>query len=178
MGYHPSVIDRYYASIIYENALSKEDRYSMYEPDLQDTSLRNSASLPLSNSGYYIGEALLLTGEFGRAWRIFSDCYSGDMDIPCCLKNEFETQIGAFKLITAFLSGNITKRRTIEKYLELQQRPLPFLSENYFSLFMLTIKYLIFTKPSARKEIQESLNKTIEKTGFYYYRDFHARVTG
>lgn len=168
--FHPKVIDRYYAAIIYNQAISTNSEPYSHHTGLTDFDLLTSGNIASLSCSFHVAEALLITGEFHRAWEILNNniCDS----IPESLKNEFDTQVRLLKLVSGFLSGNLSKRRSHSLYLELANKPMPFLCENYAALFLQFMKYKLSDRFNVRKQVVESSKKLIEKTGFNYFQLF------
>jgi len=170
ISFHPRVIDRYYASIIYGQAIASHEKSSL-KPVLADLDILTSNSISSLSCSVYSSEALLLTGEFQRAWEILNTDHSFSF-VPDCVREEFDVQVRILKLLSGYLSENVSKRRCLSVYLDLVNKPLPFLSESYCNLFLYFIKYTMFTRNNLRKQVVERYRTLIQKTGFTYFQSF------
>lgn len=169
VSFHPMVVDRYYAAFIYNQAINLKSETSHRNAGMVDFDILTSTSISSMSGSIYVAEALLLTGEFQRAWQLLNNSQF-TTNGPQSLKSDFDMQVRILKLLSGYLSGNITQRRSLSYYLDIVSKPMPFLSENYYSLLLLFVKYKLFTRFNVRKQVIESSRKLIDKTGFKFFR--------
>lgn len=175
-SFHPIVVDRYYAAVLFNYFLSPEEKAHEFEQEMIDFDILTSTSIITAHFGYHVAEAFVLTGEFQRAWEILHNNHAMNNHVPDCLKMDFDIQLRIWKLICGICTNNYSKRRCLADFLELQNRPLPILSEKYFAFFLLSIKYKLFTRLNIRRQVKESIDLLVETTGFRYLDTFHGKV--
>lgn len=175
--YHPVVIDRFYAAVILNHSISTEPGESSKEtPNMPELDMLTSSSLSMTNACYHIGESLLLTGDFQKAYEIFSSSNVKDLRVPEQLKPDYTVQLKIFKMVSGFLSGHTSMEKANTRISELEATQLPFLQRDYLSLFIESLKYKINPKLKARKTILNSINILIEKTGFKNFHSIFKRI--
>jgi hypothetical protein len=139
--------------------------------DMADFDMLSSHARSFYSAGYLVGEGLLLTGEFDKAWQILNK--SEKLIAPDgLLQEDRTTYIDVLRLSCGFYSANISVKRTQTLLDEIQGRKLPALSGDYLSLLLLFLKRSIQAKPQLRKEISAQIPGLIQKTGFHYMHKY------
>jgi hypothetical protein len=118
----------------------------------------------------------LLAGEYGRAWDILNSDEIKPTSLPAVLQEEFITRLDIFKLLSGFLSNHISTKKALSLYAELSDRPLPVLSHNYLSFFLVLLKRSLFPRPGIRKEVTEHIQYLVHKTGFRYFTGYEQLI--
>lgn len=173
MAFQPMLIDRYYAVLVFNQSIRKTDMDddATLTSDMMDFDMLSSHARSFYSAGYLVGEALLLTGEFDKAWQILN---KGEKLIAPdgLLQEDRTTYIDILRLSCGFYSANISVKRTQTLLDEIQGRKLPALSGDYLSLLLLFLKRSIQAKPQLRKEISAQIPALIQKTGFHYMHKY------
>jgi hypothetical protein len=174
MTFHPLLIDRYYAVLVFNQVMGKKDENTAdnLKGDLADFDIWSSHAKSCYCAGYLVGDALLLAGEFGRSWEILNSDEIKPASLTGCLQEEFTTQLNILKLMSGFFSNHISTKRALSLYMELNDKPLPVLLHDYLSFYLLFLKRSLFPKAIVRKEVNEQIQYLIQKTGFVYFKEF------
>lgn len=174
MAFHPLLIDRYYAVLIFNQVLGRKDHLhqATEKDELTDFDIWSSHAKSFYCAGYLVGEALLLSGEFGRSWEILNSDEIKPSSLSGVLQEEFITYLSILKLTSGYFSNNISNKRALSLYLELNEKPLPVLLHDYLTFYLLFLKRSLFPKSIVRKEVNEQINYLVRKTGFVYFREF------
>ncbi|MET0636793.1 MAG: hypothetical protein ABWZ25_12255 [Chitinophagaceae bacterium] len=173
--YHPSIIDRYFAAIIMGQSMADQTGAGPVRLLADQTSVSAFFSSK-PNCAYYTGEALLLTGEFSKAWDIFKGCDIKNLHVLNESRADFSIQLRIFSLISGFLSGNITQKRAQILYDELSREKLPLLQTDYLTLFMLTLQLAVSQKTKLKRITWESFNQLIQKSKFKYFHNYYNKL--
>lgn len=178
MTFHPLLIDRYYAVLVFNQVMGKDDpaQAEHGKGELADFDIWSSHAKSFYCAGYLVGEALLLAGEFGRSWDILNSDEIKPASLTGCLQEEFTTHLNILKLTSGFFSNHISTKRALSLYMELNEKPLPVLLHDYLSFYLLFLKRSLFPKASVRKEVNEQLQFLIKKTGFVYFNEFDLQL--
>lgn len=178
MTFHPLLIDRYYAVLVFNQVMGKKtnNRSDNVHNELADFDIWSSHAKSCYCAGYLVGDALLLAGEFARSWDILNSDEIKPSSLTGCLQDEFITQLNILKLTSGFFSNHISTKRATSLFAELNDKPLPVLSHDYLSLYLLFLKRSLFPKAIVRKEANEQIQYLIQKTGFVYFQDFDLQL--
>lgn len=170
MSFHSNVIDRYYAACTFNQVITNQRDEAAIDYNLPDFDLLTANSLPSNSSTHAIAEALLLTGEFQKTWELLTNLSSSGSEYDH--RREIEPEVNIFRLLSGFLSGNISKRRCLSLYLEQLYKPLPPGSEDYGNIFLYMLRYRLFNRPTLRRQVKNTFDSLVEKTGFVYFSTF------
>lgn len=178
MTFHPLLVDRYYAVLVFNQVMGKKDNNNAdsIKGDLADFDIWSSHAKSCYCAGYLVGDALLLAGEFGRSWEILNSDEIKPSSLTGCLQDEFVTHLGILKLMSGYFSNHISTKRALSLFVELNERPLPVLLHDYLSFYLLLLKRSLFPKAIVRKEVNEQIQYLIKKTGFVYFREFDLQL--
>jgi hypothetical protein len=178
LTFHPLFIDRYYATCVFNQVIRKAEngQSNGLTDTMADLDMLSSHAKSFCYAGYLVGEALLLAGEYGRAWDILNSDEIKPASLPACLQEEFITRLDIFKLLSGLLSNHIRVKKALSLYAELSAKPLPVLSQDYLSFFLLLLKRNLFPRPGIRKEICEHMSLLVQKTGFHYLTGYEQLV--
>jgi hypothetical protein len=106
---------------------------------------------------YMVTEALVLVGEFDKAWQKLN--YHLQPDVLTNRDDEdLLTQIKILRLISGFYSGNIRLHQARQIFAELNAKPLNTIVQNYFSLLLLTLKKIYLQEQLTGKKTVMSFN--------------------
>jgi hypothetical protein len=178
LSFHPLFIDRYYATCVFNQVVTKAENGQPNDliDTMADLDMLSSHAKSFCYAGYLVGEALLLAGEYGRAWDILNSDEIKPTSLPAVLQEEFITRLDIFKLLSGFLSNHISTKKALSLYAELSDRPLPVLSHNYLSFFLVLLKRSLFPRPGIRKEVTEHIQYLVHKTGFRYFTGYEQLI--
>ncbi|AXY75564.1 hypothetical protein D3H65_16965 [Paraflavitalea soli] len=178
MTFHPLMVDRYYAVLVFNQVMGKKDHNNAdsIKGDLADFDIWSSHAKSCYCAGYLVGDALLLAGEFGRSWEILNSDEIKPSSLTGCLQDEFITHLGILKLMSGYFSNHISTKRALSLFVELNEKPLPVLLHDYLSFYLLFLKRSLFPKATIRKEVNEQIQYLIKKTGFVYFREFDMQL--
>lgn len=178
MNFHPLLVDRYYAVLVFNQIMQKKENNSLDSMnELADFDIWSSHAKSCYYAGYLVGEALLLAGEFGRSWEVLNSDEIKPSSLSGCLQDEFVTHLNILKLMSGFFSNHISTKRALSLYAELNDKPLPVLLHDYLSFYLLFLKRSLFPKAIVRKEVSEQIQYLVKKTGFVYFREFDLQLT-
>ncbi len=125
-----------------------------------------------SHSGYHphtrflLGEALLLTGQFGKANELLNKQPlhlepKGELD-----KAYYETSIAVYKLVCGYFSRQINSKKAITMCHQLLNRPLPLLAADFLSLILWSLLLELEPKNAEKKICRDKIDALIKKTKF------------
>jgi len=173
--YQPDRIGHYLASIILDQSVSGKQPAQLFATT-DNIGIPRSGNKPLVYQGWYrVIEALVLTGEFERAWEKLNDpilSLSGNN----CVDVDFQTQVNLLRLISGFYSGNIPLIKARQIFAELNTRPLHTTVHDYCTMLLLLLKKSLFPKAVGHKETDAKIDRLIMKTGFVYFHTYEKIV--
>jgi hypothetical protein len=124
---------------------------------------------------YMVIEALVLTGEFDKAWQKVNNYLPPEV-LANSDDDDFLTQVKILRLISGFYSGNIRLHQARQIFAELNAKPLNTIVQNYFSILLLTLKKNLFARTIDRKETDMLIEQLIKKTGFVYFYAYEIKL--
>lgn len=173
MKFSPHIIDRYYAVHILNDAFGND------LPDNEDAhitlpELDSFSSHPghLSHSRFMLGEALLLVGQFEKAYEMLSTQllpleYKGELD-----KAYYETAVAVYKLVSGYFSRQISARRAYTWCQQLLAAPMPILAGDFLALMLWSLLFTLETKATEKKICRDKIEALVNKTKFTSFNSF------
>jgi hypothetical protein len=172
--FHPILIDRFYAVQVLNQYIDQknasQDMSSLEGMIDFDMLLTHHESCYCA--GYLVGEALVLTGEFEKAWEVLNSDSVKLTSFPVYLQSDFYLQLNVLKLISGLFSGRIVYSQAVIHYKELVDKPLSVLVNDFYSFFLLVIKKRLFEKNDGVKIDDQKKMSLINKTGFSFFKDY------
>jgi hypothetical protein len=168
--YKPDHIGHYLASLILNQSVTGKQTDQLFATTLSDNiDIRLSGNKPSAYQAWYrVTEALVLTGEFEKAWEKLNDqllSAPGDN----CIDTDFQTQVNLLHLVSGFYSGNIPLIKARQIFSELNAKPLHTTVQDYCTILLLLLKKSLFPKAVGHKETDAKIDRLIMKTGFVYF---------
>ncbi|WP_127127352.1 hypothetical protein [Pseudoflavitalea rhizosphaerae] len=175
MKFRPHIIDRYYAVLVLNEVYGNRNP----GPDAAET-LNSIPELDYFSSppGYHhhtrflLGEALLLAGQFGKAYEILNNTslkidYKGKMD-----KMYYETSIAVYKLVSGYFSHQINSQRAKSICHQLLDAPMPLLAADFLNLMLMCLLMQLEIKSTAKKICRDKIEVLVNKTKFTSFYTF------
>ena len=142
----------------------------------QEGHVADSIPLPGNNPSAYqaryrVAEALVLCGEFEKAWD-WLNTHLHSFSFITRGEDDFITQVCILRLISGFYSGSMTVIKARQSFSELQSRQTCVSSQDYHAILLLLIKKNLFPKAVVQKEVDLKINRLIQKTGFNFFHRY------
>jgi hypothetical protein len=173
MRFRPHIIDRYYAVHVLNEAFGNE-----YTPNgtthLILPELDSFSSYPghLPHLRFMLGEALLLTGQFEKAYEMLN-AHLLPLDYKSSLdKAYYETSYTVYKLVSGYFSQQISARRASAACYRLLEGPLPLLAGDLLSLMLWSLLLALEPRPAEKKLCRDKIEALVNKTKFTMFHSF------
>jgi hypothetical protein len=174
ISFPPMFSDRYYAILVLNLEIRQSDMGDTgdLEKGLIDFDMLSAHARSFYAAGYLVGEALLLTGQFEKAWQTVN-AIEKSQEPADCLQEEISVYIEVLKLASGFFSSHLSRKRALALLERLEDGKLPVLSKDYLTLLLLFVKRSLYPKGHTRKEINEQIEQLVKKTGFAYISKYN-----
>jgi hypothetical protein len=168
--FHPNLIARYYATIVFSNFLNNELVNISDEATTVIQGLRKNHEIGVSFPmvEYIFGRALILVGEYHSASEILRQASADVEHTISSTYPGFVNQYNLLQLYADFNDGQINEQKAIKHLQSIEAKPFYFLSQNFFTLLLLDLR-----KSLSSNALIETINRQTEilvkKTGFHFF---------
>lgn len=169
--FHPLLVARYYATIIFNNALNNEPVDIADEVLSQIRALKKAGEQCefLPTVEYVFARALILTGTHDVALEILrQDSTCIQHTIPSVAHEGFINQYRLLQLYAGYHTGQLSEQKALRQIQLIEEEPFYFLSQDFFTLLLLKLRRQ-FLPEALVHTIDRQIDVLIQKTGFHFF---------
>lgn len=173
MQFMPHIVDRYYAVMVMDKMYG--NTMQGFEGGLQGMAELDFFSSPHSDhqhAGFLLGEALLLTGDFERAYELLNETDIEFISIGAMDKTYHEAAVSVYKLVSGYFSQRINPKRAYLMCRQLLDGPMPLLARDFLSLVLLCLLIQLELKSTEKKICRDKIDVLVTKTKFTFFYSF------
>lgn len=171
LTFSPSMVGRYFACQVL-NAVLNNEVVEVY--DEADVIFQQLGQTAVDGNGtqeaiYCLAEALLLAREYELAWEALN---RGRLHVPLPVQRSRSgwAEYELLEVYAGYFSGKLSERRADTQYKALQTHSFNFLTQDYYTFFLLQLGNALGVKEVSRTAHVQWGN-LIEKTGFLFFRN-------
>jgi len=169
MTFSPLLKGQYHATMIFA-------QYFGLRLDAGEINLNNVQTQSSFYERYFLAEALVLTNEFEHAWSLLNSGSTPSYSLYPSDDEELATQHDILWLISGFYSKRINFYRAMQIYSQVKDKPMKFLSEKLYTLFLLFLKRDLLYKTINLNEINSQILHLINETKFIHFHSYAKRT--
>ncbi|HTL08573.1 MAG TPA: hypothetical protein VL307_09965 [Chitinophagaceae bacterium] len=168
-----TLIDRYYAVLLFNQFINAHHSFENgnTENNLTDLDMLSAHSRSCYSAGFQVGEAMLLTGDFEKAWETLQLC-NNSTSAEGCSAEDHKLYAAVLQLISGFYTGRIKAKKAHGLLHQLENASLPVLLRDYLSILLLHLRKDLSEDACIIKETVFDIERIIHKTGFHFMKTY------
>jgi hypothetical protein len=169
LKFHPFLVGRYYAVKVYAGVVNEKETDIIKEAKETFARLERNCSVYHSFpcAEYVLAEAMILAKKHYRAWDVLQSGALYIKNLPAEFEKGYINQYRLLQLYSGFYSGQVHEKKAREELKNINDKPLYFLSRQYFSFFIHKLSRDLMPKTCAKSSTIQIQN-LIDNTGFSY----------